>query len=71
MKKQLFGSQIEPACEYCHKGHKTMDGQMVLCKSKGVVAPYYSCRKFDYDPLKRIPLRPQPLPEYSQEDFKL
>ena len=29
------------------------------------------CRRFRYDPLKRIPKRPAALPEYRQEDFSI
>ena len=39
-------------------------------RSKGVVSPYYCCRKFSYDPLMRIPRR-QVLPELDPRDFTL
>ncbi len=68
-KKKLFGNHIEPACEYCENGRMTKDGQMVLCERHGIVAPYFSCRKFIYAPLKRIPKGNKPLPQYKQEDF--
>ena len=44
---------------------------MILCEKCGVVAPYYSCKKFRYDPLLRVPKRRRPLPEYSESDFTL
>lgn len=68
---KLFGNRIEPSCCYCKLGKKTSDGQMVLCMKAGVVAPYYSCKKFQYAPLKRIPRRNQVLPQYQKEDFLL
>ncbi|WP_303944445.1 hypothetical protein [Subdoligranulum variabile] len=43
---------------------------MVLCKLKGVVSPYYYCRRFCYDPLMRVPHR-QVLPELDPKDFTL
>ena len=43
---------------------------MILCKQKGVVSPYYCCRKFSYDPLLRVPHR-QVLPELDPKDFTL
>lgn len=46
------------------------DPKMILCKRKGVVSPYYCCRKFSYDPLMRIPRR-QVLPELDPRDFTL
>ena len=68
---KLFGGRIEPACEYCELGNRQETGDMILCAQRGVVAPYYSCRKFVYAPLKRIPSRPRALPQYSPDDFQL
>ena len=70
-RRKFFGNQIEPACEYCANGTKSKDGESILCERQGVVAPYYSCRKFSYDPLKRVPKRTPKLPEYDAEMFKL
>ncbi len=70
-RKKLFGNYIDPACEYCERGRKTKDGQMVLCERYGVVAPYFSCRKFEYAPLKRVPKGIRPLPSYQKKDFEL
>lgn len=71
MKTNLFGKHIEKACEYCEKGKLTADRQMVLCEKYGSRAPYSSCSKFDYSPLKRTPTRIAPLPKYTKEDFSL
>lgn len=68
---KLFGNYIQPACEYCNYGEKSSDGQMILCNKKGIVSPDFSCRKFDYSPLKRIPKRIYQLPQFSPEDFVL
>lgn len=40
---------------------------------KGVRPSYSSCRKFAYDPCKRIPPRAKAVDfsKYSEEDFKL
>ena len=69
--KKLFGSNISPACEYCEYGNKSSDNAMILCSKKGVVSPFYSCNKFTYNPVKRIPKRRPVLPEYTQDDFSL
>lgn len=69
--KKLFGNQIEPACEYCEHGEPARSSQMILCKKQGIVAPYYHCRKFLYAPLKRVPRRAMPLPQYDKKDFTL
>lgn len=66
----LFGRRIESACEYCTFGHKNALGT-ILCKYKGVVEPYYSCKKFEYSPLKREPKVMPDLPKFTEDDFKL
>lgn len=54
----LFKQDIDPMCMYCQHGQQ-MSAQQVVCPKKGVKAPYDSCRKFQYDPLRRIPPRPK------------
>ena len=71
MKIKLFGERIDPACQYCEYGKMTKDYQMVVCKKNGAVAPYFHCNAFRYAPLKRIPRRGAPLPQYTKDDFKL
>lgn len=71
MANKLFGNNIEPACEYCSNG-KQSENNMILCLKLGVVNPGFSCKKFDYDPLKRKPKKiNHKLPEYSADDFKI
>ena len=43
---------------------------MIYCRSRGVVSPYYSCRRFQYDPLMRVPRRRE-LPQLDPKDFVL
>ena len=50
---------------------RSASGETILCPKRGVVVPYYSCRKFFYSPLKRVPKRLPALPSYSEEEFKL
>ncbi len=69
--KKLFGSKIEPACSYCGWGNPTGDGAMILCEKQGVVDLHFSCRHFRYDPLRRVPKRPAPLPKFDNSDFSL
>ena len=71
MAKKLYGNHIEPACEVCALGHRATDGQSVLCSRKGVVGLYDACRKFEYDPLKRIPDRAKKKEEHDAEEFEL
>jgi len=37
----------------------------------GVVEPEFRCKKYQYDPLKRVPMRTPPLPEFEKDDFDL
>lgn len=68
----LFDKDIEPRCAYCKRGTLLEDGQ-VLCVKKGVVAVSGSCRRFRYDPLKRVPPKPLAVSfaHLRDEDFTL
>ncbi len=59
MNSKYFNNNISPACEYCEYGRDSND--MVLCKLKGVVSPYFRCKKFKYSPVRREP-KPMPTP---------
>ena len=68
----LFDKKIEPSCSYCAFGAKISDDE-VICRKKGIVAPYDSCRKFSYDPMSREPSPPPSLntDNFSEDDFKI
>lgn len=68
----LFRKKIERACAYCQHGVALCDGQ-VLCVKKGVKNPEESCRRFLYDPFKRIPAKAKALDfsRYDNDDFSL
>ena len=68
---RFFGQHIEPACTYCARGLPAGEGENILCPRYGVVRPYFRCRAFRYDPLRRVPHVPPPLPTFSMEDFML
>ena len=67
----LFQKKIEKSCTYCVHGTKLEEDQ-ILCVKKGVV-PCKKCRKFTYDPTKRIPPKPKALDfnKYDNEDYSL
>lgn len=67
--KQFFRKDIEVRCEYCIHS-SDFDGACV-CQLGKYRTPEGDCRKFAYDPLKRIPQNLPPLREYDPEDFKL
>ena len=68
----LFRKKIPHSCLYCSYSTKLNDSQM-LCRKYGVVSMTYECRKFLYDPFKRIPQRTQELDfsKYDNDDFSL
>lgn len=68
----LFRKDIEPSCAYCQKG-SFVDDESVICVKKGIVKSWGKCRRFEYDPLKRVPPTPQkPVSGgFSEEDFKI
>jgi hypothetical protein len=56
---RLFNKYIEPSCSYCRFGTHIGNGE-IACMKLGVVETNFSCKKFSYDPLKRVPERPSP-----------
>lgn len=68
----LFRKKINRACTYCLHGTQ-IDDEQVLCIKKGVVPVDGKCRKFCYDPCKRIPLKTKALDfkKYNEEDYSL
>lgn len=68
----LFRKKIERACEYCRHG-AVMEDEWVLCAKKGLRPPDSPCRRFRYEPCKRIPRKARALDfsKYDQEDFSL
>lgn len=68
----LFRKNIEPMCAYCSRSSE-LNEEELSCPRKGVVSPDYHCRRFSYDPLKRVPAAPA-LPDFSRfsdEEFEL
>ena len=68
----LFRKKMDRSCHYCRFGTK-MDEDMMLCAKKGIVPPCDNCRKFRYDPFKRVPPKPKALDfsKYDEDDFSL
>ena len=50
----LFRRKIERACAYCVRAVK-IDEETMVCAKRGLVFPEGACRRFRYDPLKRVP----------------
>lgn len=68
----LFSKKIEPRCAYCQRGARLSEDK-VMCLKKGIVSAASQCRRFRYDPLKRVPPKPQAFSrsKFSEEDFLL
>ena len=68
----IFRKNLEKRCAYCAFGSAINDRE-VACERKGIMDAAGHCRKFRYDPLKRVPPRPAALgkEKYSAEDFQL
>lgn len=68
----LFKKDIDPLCCYC-KHSQPLSEETVICSKKGVQSLGSHCRKFFYDPLKRVPPRPKKadFSGLSPEDFML
>ena len=68
----LFRKKMPRSCTYCLHSTVLNDAQ-VLCTKRGVVDCERNCRKFQYDPCKRIPPKQKALDtnKYSDEDFTL
>lgn len=68
----LFRKKIERSCTYCVYGTMLEDDQ-VLCSKKGLRSAEKPCRKFKYDPCKRIPAKAKAMDfgKYDEEDFSL
>jgi len=68
----LLKSKYPRSCNYCKYGTK-LNEDTVLCTKRGVTTPVDSCRRYSYDPCKRIPIKAKPLDtqKYNDEDFSL
>lgn len=68
----LFRKKMPRSCEYCQNG-ACLDEDHFLCTKKGVVQRREKCRKFKYDPCKRVPSKPKAIDfqKYDEHDFSL
>lgn len=68
----LFRKKMPRACSYCINGTKLNDEE-ILCMKRGVVPADRACRKFSYDPYKRIPpkAKASDFSKYDAEDYSL
>lgn len=61
-KNETSENEISKCCAYCEKATVLASEDYVLCSKRGVVSQTYSCRRFSYDPLKKVPRRMPDMP---------
>ena len=67
----IFNKQLPKKCAYCEfSGQELFNGE-ILCKKHGVVKTGDFCRRYKYDPFKRVPKSVRPSDNYNPEDFSL
>lgn len=68
----LFRKHIEPRCAYCRFSAPAEAGT-VICKKRGIREESDHCRRFRYDPLRRVPPKPLAVDfsKYDDRDFSL
>ena len=59
---------IEKYCKYCENASTLSDGDVMLCGRFGIVKASHKCRRFRYDPMKRIPRRIEEEPKLEFVD---
>lgn len=62
----LFRKKIDRYCTYCQFAGK-IDDETMVCQFCGIVPSNHRCRRFRYDPLRRIPGRPA-APKHTHDD---
>ncbi len=68
----LFRKKMPRNCTYCQHG-TAINNEEILCVKRGVVSINRVCRKFTYDPCKRVPVKAKAadFTKYDNEDFSL
>ena len=71
MSKQIFNKKLSPACKYCECAKISTFDDEIICKHKGITRLDDRCRKYRYDPFKRVPKKIIIEKNYSDKEFKL
>lgn len=68
----LFRKKTDRYCAHCAFAGKVSEEEMI-CQKCGIVPTNHHCRRFRYDPLKRVPARPkvQDFSKYNEKDYSL
>ena len=68
MKKKMFGNDIIPNCNYCKNFIVTPEES--YCEYSKTIKKG-KCRKFEYNPLLRVPQTAPAMMTFSKEDFEI
>ncbi len=72
MKNKLrLGEGVEPCCGFCAHSADTAEEGKYLCVKKGFVYSPDVCRKYEYDPFKRVPVPAPEMKEHEKEEFDI
>lgn len=68
----LFRKKHPRSCSYCSYSTELSEDNL-LCAKKGIIDAQSPCRKFRYDPTKRIPCKAKTpdFSKYDEDDFSL
>ena len=69
MSSKPFDKDIKKTCLCCEYGRKSDYADEIFCSKRGITNINDYCRKFKYDPLKRIPDRQLIEKEFIPDDF--
>jgi hypothetical protein len=70
-KKSVFGETIQPNCRYCRYNAAQADDPQETVKCSNYEEGRESCRRYQYDPTKRVPKAAPKLGSFTPEDFSL
>ena len=62
---KLKSEKAEKICKYCERSTQIPLSGDMICSKKGIVEPEFKCRKFIYDPFKRVPKIQKPVEEFE------
>ena len=72
MKNKLrLGVGIEKSCALCAHSADTAEEGKCLCVKKSFVYASDVCRKYEYDPFKRVPIPAPKMQEHKKEEFEI
>lgn len=69
--KKMFNKDIVKKCAHCQNSLPLSNSDEMACKIRGIVNSDDLCRKYKYDPLKRVPNAQKIADDYSTDDFEL